>query len=153
MTTRRKLVIGGAGAALAAGLGPASAIAAARPQAGATRATADGTPVHRSLLGARFAVHGEGGRLLTVTLEGVQQRAVDARTEQFTATFAAPATPVLTSGIYRLSRPGLGRFELYLEVSPRGSGQVLQAEFGLLREAPHASAPLAPLLAELRRLV
>lgn len=152
MTTRRKLVIGGAGAALAAGLGPASAIPAARP-AGAMRAKAGAAPVHRSLLGARFAVHGEGGRLLTATLEGVQQRAVDARIEQFTATFAAPATPALTSGIYRLSRRGLGRFELYLDVSPRGAGQVLQAEFGLLREAPHASAPLAPLLAELRRLV
>lgn len=87
MTTRRKFILGCAGAAAAAGLGPASAASGAAVAGSSAAQTADGARGFARLLGQTFQLHHPEHAGEDLTLVKIDEGVKQANMEQFTLVF------------------------------------------------------------------
>lgn len=124
-------LLGGSGLCGAAELGKAKSAGVASVGAAPVPALA-GSAAYLPLLQERFNVY-PGNRGVAMTLLNVKRRFEAARGDQFSLTFAVPASQSLASGAYEVEHAGIGKQTMYLQLAGSGpEGNYYRADFNLL---------------------
>jgi hypothetical protein len=120
--SRRQLLLGGAGAIVAAGVGlsltaPGRSLFDALPFVGDARRPLDRTPMAERL-GERFATHDADGNRVVLTLAAVEDLPARSQTYnvegQFVARFQGPRDAPLSQNTYRFSTETFGEVDVFV---------------------------------------
>jgi hypothetical protein len=135
MINRRGFLGAGAVVLVALALSPIKLLAA--PFRGVARAGSARFQLSKqdfqALLNTSFAVHVATGGRVNLNLVEVQDGPASLQAEQFTLTFRAPSTPLLSEGMYPIEHAGAGRFPLFLQtVGHADAARFYRATFNLL---------------------
>lgn len=91
-----------------------------------------GSAAYLALVQERFNVY-PGSRGTAMTLLNVKRRFESARGDQFSLTFAVPASQSLASGAYEVEHASIGKQTMYLQLAGSGpEGNYYRADFNLL---------------------
>ncbi|MYM90304.1 hypothetical protein GTP91_24420 [Rugamonas sp. FT82W] len=124
-------LLGGSGLCGAAELAKARTAAIASAGAAPVPALA-GSAAYLPLVQERFNVY-PGNRGTAMTLLSVKRHFETARGDQFSLTFAVPASQSLASGAYEVEHASLGKQTMYLQLAGNGpEGNYYRADFNLL---------------------
>jgi hypothetical protein len=131
--SRRQLLLGGAGAVVAAGVGlsltaSGRSLFDALPFVGDAHRTLDRTPMSERL-GERFATHDIDGNRVVLTLAAVEDLPAPSQTYnaegQFVARFHGPRETPLSQYTYRFSTVSFGDVEVFVVPGAIGDGTAI----------------------------